>query len=91
MTLDHKKIEIIREIAASTQEEFINAVDEVIKKFTTPTFKLNLGKHTNIKPFVDLEKIKREQPTVDFEMDKFIADANNLEWDKSIDELLADL
>ena len=30
MTLEHRKIDIIQQIASSTQEEFIDAIDEVI-------------------------------------------------------------
>jgi hypothetical protein len=91
MTLEHKKIEIIQEIASSTEVELINAVEEVLQKFTSNTFKINLSQHMNIENQVNLEKIKEERPLKDFDMDEFIKEANELEWDKSISELLLEL
>lgn len=91
MTLEHKKYEIIQQTILSKQEDFINAIDEVVKNFTKPKFRLDLSKHRNIEPFVDLDKIKSERPPIPFDMEEFIAEANELEWEQSIDELLADL
>lgn len=91
MTLDHRKIEIIQEIVTSTQEELLNAIDEVIKKFSEPKFQLNLKAHENLETFVNLEKIKSERPLVSFDMNEFEDEVNDLEWDKSIDELLLEL
>lgn len=91
MTLEHKKIEIIQEIASSTHEELINAVEAVLQNFSKPKFTLDLSKHSNIEQNTNLEKIKIERPPVNFDMDEFIQEANALEWDKSIEELLAEL
>ena len=91
MTLEHRKIEIIQEIASSNQEELISAVEIVLHEFSKTTFKLNLSKHLNIEKQVDLDNIKKERPPIDFNMDDFIKEANELEWDKSIDELLVEL
>ncbi|MEM8527445.1 MAG: hypothetical protein AAGG68_22585 [Bacteroidota bacterium] len=91
MTLEHRKYKIIQQIILSKQEDFINAIDEVVKRFTKTEFQLDLSKHQNIEPFVDLDKIKSERPPVDFNMEEFIAEANELEWEQSIEELLADL
>lgn len=91
MTLEHKKYEIIQQIILSKREDFINAIDEVVKSFTKAEFQLDLSKHQNIEPFVNLDKIKSERPPVDLDMDAFIAEANELEWEQSIEELLADL
>jgi hypothetical protein len=91
MTLDHRKIAIIQEIASSTHEDFINAIDEVIQKFARPKFKLDLSKHSNIREAVDIEKIKIERPLVKFDMSEFEEEANNLQWGKSIKELLTEL
>ncbi len=91
MTLEHRKIEIIQEIAASSQEELIDAIDEVIQNFTKSKFKLNFSKHPNIKKSVDLDELKKERPLKDFDMDEFEKEANSITWEKSIDELLIEL
>lgn len=91
MTLEHRKIALIQEIASSTQEDFINAVDEVVRQFSGTKFKLDLSKHTNIKKKVDIEKLKTDRPLIDFDMSEFVEEANDLEWDKSIEELLVEL
>ncbi|MEL6944948.1 MAG: hypothetical protein AAFO82_20015, partial [Bacteroidota bacterium] len=88
MTLEHKKYEIIQEIILTKQEDFIYAVEEVVKRFTKPKFQLNLSKHQNIEPTVNLEKIKAERPPIDFDMKAFEAEADELEWEQSIEELL---
>ena len=91
MTLEHKKIEIIQEIASSTEEELINAVEKVLQNFSRAKFKLRLDRHANIESHVDIEKIKEERPPKDFDMKEFISEADELEWDKSISELLSEL
>ena len=91
MTLDHRKIELAQEILATSEEKLLDAIDEIIRKFTKPRFKLNLSKHNNIKKQVDVEELKKERPLKDFDMAEFEEEANSLEWDKSINELLAEL
>ena len=91
MTLDHRKVEIVQEILSTSQEELLDAIDEVIQKFTKPKYRLNLGKHKNIRKKVDLNKLKKERPLKGFNMDEFEKEANLLEWKKPIDELLAEL
>jgi len=91
MTLEHRKIEIIQEIAASNHEELIKAVETVLQKFSKTTFKLNLSRHKNIEKSIDLNKIKAKRPLIDFSMEEFIKEANDVEWNKSIDELLMEL
>lgn len=91
MTLEHKKYEIIQRIILSKQDDFINALEEFVQQFEKPTFKLDLSKHSNIEPIVDLEKIKTERPLVDLDMNEFAKEADDLEWDQSIEELLAEL
>lgn len=91
MTLEHKKIEIIQEIASSDEVELINAIEEVLQRFSSATFTIDLGQHLNIEKQVNLEKIKEERPLKDFDMDEFVQEANELEWDKSISELLSEL
>jgi len=91
MTLDHRKIEIIQEIAASTHEEFINAVDEVIQRFHKAKFKLDFSRHSSIERAVDIKRITSERPLTNFDMDEFIEEADSLEWSQSVKELLADL
>lgn len=91
MTLEHKKINIIQQIAASSQEEFINAIDEFLRNFQRPKYTLDLSNHPNIEDKVDIEKIKRERPLVEFDMTEFEKEADSLEWDKSIEELLSEL
>lgn len=91
MTLDHRKVEIIQEILSTSHEELLDAIDEVLQKFTRPRFKLDLGKHENIKKKVNIAELKRERPLIPFNMAEFEKEANLLEWDKSIDQLLAEL
>lgn len=91
MTLEHKKINLIQQIAASTREDLINALDEVVQRFDIPKYTIDLSRHTNIEMRVDIEKIKKERPLIDFDMNEFVEEANSLEWDKSIDELLKEL
>jgi hypothetical protein len=91
MTLERKKINLIQQIAASSQEDFINALDELAQRFTTPKYSIDLSRHTNIKTHVDIDSIKKERPPIDFDMNQFIEEANSLEWNKSIDELLIEL
>jgi hypothetical protein len=63
----------------------------VVQRFATPTYSIDLSRHSNIEARVDIEKIKRERPRVDFDMNEFVEEANSLEWNKSIEELLIDL
>ncbi len=91
MTLDHRKVEIIQEILSTSQEELLDAIDEVLQEFTKPRFKLDLSKHKNIKKNVNLSELKKERPLKSFDMSEFEKEANSLEWDKSIDQLLAEL
>ena len=91
MTIEHRKINIIRQIAASTHEEFIDAIDEVVRKFSRPKFSLDLSSHANFKEKVDLGKILSERTLIDFEMTDFIKEADELEWEKSVEELLEEL
>jgi len=91
MTLDHRKIELAQEILATSEEKLLDAIDEIIQKFTKPKFKLNLSNHDNIKKKVDIEELKQERPLKQFDMVEFEREANSLEWDKSINELLAEL
>lgn len=91
MTLEHKKYAIIQEIMTISQEEMIDTIEELVKKVTRPKYTLDLSRHTNVKAKVDLEAIKKERPTADFDMAAFRKEARQLEWDKSIDELLLEL
>ena len=91
MSLDHKKIRIIREVAAATEEQFIDALDEVINRFSNTQSTLDLGKHTNLQRNVDLNAIRQERPLKPLDMDEFIEATNELTWDKSIEELLQEL
>ncbi len=91
MTLDHRKVEIVQEILSTSQEELLDAIDEVIQKFTKPKYRLNLSKHQNIRKKVDLNELKKERPLKEFDMKVFEEEANSLEWEKSIDELLSEL
>ncbi|MEZ4685981.1 MAG: hypothetical protein R3B47_07900 [Bacteroidia bacterium] len=91
MTLEHKKYEIIQEIMSITQEDIINSIEKVVKTIIKPRYRLDLGRHANIKGNVDIEKIMAEKPLVDFDMDEFIEEADRLDWDKSTNELLAEL
>lgn len=88
MTLEHKKYTIIREIMTISQEEMLEVIEELVKKVTRPKYTLDLSRHANIKARLDLEAIKKERPPVDFDMAEFRKEAGELEWDKSIDELL---
>lgn len=74
-----------------TQEDVINSIEKIVKNIAKPMYRLDLSKHTNIKEKVDLEEIIMEKPLVDFNMDEFIKEANSLAWDKSTQELLAEL
>ncbi|TXF90289.1 hypothetical protein FUA23_07150 [Neolewinella aurantiaca] len=91
MTLEHKKYAIIQEIMTISQEDMIDMIEELVKKVTRPKYTLDLSRHANIKAKVDLEAIKKERPPVDFDMAEFRKEASELEWDKSIDELLQEL
>lgn len=91
MTLEHKKYEIIQEIMSITQEDIIISIEKVIKKFAKPKYHLDLSKHENIKEKVSIQEIMDNRPLIDFDMNEFVKEANSLQWDKSIEELLAEL
>lgn len=91
MTLEHKKYAIIQEIISISREDIIDAIEEVVAKATQSKYSLDLSKHQSIKARVDIEQIKANKPLVDFDMKVFIEEANDLEWDKSTEELLAEL
>lgn len=91
MTLEHKKIALIQEIAASSREELINAVAEVVQKFADDNNWLDLSKHTNIEDDIDVERIQSDKAPLPFDYDDFVATVENLEWDKSTEELLEEL
>lgn len=89
MTLDQRKIDLIQRIASSTDEQKIEAVDKLLSG--TIARRIDLSKHKNIKQKFDLEEAKRKRPRKGIDMEAFFKETKDLEWDQSIEELLADL
>lgn len=91
MTFEHKKIRIIREVAAATREEFINALDELVSRYSGTDVQLDLSGHSGIEATVDLDAIRKQRPVEQLDMAAFTAATDKLTWDKSVEDLLEEL
>lgn len=89
MMLDQRKIDLIQRIARSTDVATIDAVDKLLTG--TVARQIDLSRHMNIKPTFDLEGVKKRRPRKPFDIQAFFAETESLEWEQSIEELLADL
>lgn len=89
MTLDQRKIDLIQRIARTTDERKIDAADKAMSGLITS--RIDLSKHKNIKQHFDLEEVKRKNPRSRIDMKEWMNRADQLEWNESIEELLADL
>ncbi|MEM8523045.1 MAG: hypothetical protein AAGG68_00305 [Bacteroidota bacterium] len=99
MTVDFRKIEIIKKIQVVEEDWILKSIEKLLSDVfaegkdssnieSTKDFSFYVG---NIEEKVDLEKIKRERPLKKLNMEKFGEMADSLEWNQSIEELLEDL
>lgn len=93
MTIEQKKYKLIEDIVTVNQIELLDAINLLIKNFsvtqTLPTVSLN--RHSNIESTVNINKIKTERPLTPLDMSEFAVEAEQLQWNKSIHELLQEL
>ena len=96
MTVKNRKNLIIRKIAQVNEGWLLKSIEKLLsdiqidhevddKQFDSNYY---VG---NIEDSVDLEKIKKERPPQRLDKKAFNKLANEIEWDKNIEELLNDL
>ena len=91
MNIEDKKSAILREIADSDEEALINAIDATIQNFRRPKFKLDLSKHTHIKQNIDWSQLRQDHPVKKIDLEAWKKKVDQLSWEQSLEELLADL
>ena len=97
MTLDQKKIRLIEEIVRNERADVLEAVGSVLARFrdsgraSASLPKLDLSKHRNISGEFDFEALRRRRPQGRIDMHAFARQADELEWEQSVEELISDL
>ena len=91
MSLEHVKYQLIQQIILSEEEDMISAIVSLVNSYQRPEDFIDLSAHSNISTDFDLDKLLAERPLQRFDMDAFTKEADDLEWDKSIEDLLYQL